>query len=88
MGGGDAPTSKPTHEHVHEDVSDLFFNADHSDIKTDRPPTVETTDHDHLGYQIEGLKRKAAEFIGSLERIGAQFVPTVEGLIKDFHKRH
>lgn len=75
----------PTHEHVDGDVSDMFFNSNHEDIIPAKKDKVET---DHLGYSVDGLKAKASGFVESLKRMGANAVPTVEGLIKDFHRRH
>lgn len=83
MGGGDTPKSEPTG--VHPDVSDMFFNSDHSDIVPNKKEKVETDD---LGYSVEGLKAKASSFCESLKRIGAQHVPDVHALIEDFKKRH
>ena len=84
MGGGEAPGSNnPTG--VHPDVSDMFFNADHTDIV---PAKGEKEEKDHLGYSVEGLKAKATQFVESLKRMGASHVPDVGALIKDFHDRH
>ena len=84
MSGGEASTDqKPTG--VHPDVSDMFFNSDHSDIV---PSKKEAVEKDDLGYSVEGLKAKASNFIESLKRIGAQHVPDVHALIKDFRDRH
>lgn len=72
-------------ETVHPDVSDMFFNSDHSDIIPQKKSGEET---DHLGYSVEGLKAKAGSFVESLKRMGSNVVPSVEGLIKDFRDRH
>lgn len=84
MGGGEAITVKSS-DGVHPDVSDIFFNSDHSDIV---PAKNEKEEKDHLGYSVEGLKAKATQFVESLKRIGAQHIPDVPALIKDFHDRH
>lgn len=65
---------------VNADISDLFFNSDHSNCETH-------AGRQFIGYDPEKLADEAGQFIKALLRIGVQYVPTVEDLCNDFRGR-
>ncbi len=75
-----AKTVKAQHplSHVNMDVSDLFFNSQH---------TFASLRNDvHRGYYL--LEFEASEFISSLSRlVSPSVLPTVEDLVADFLAR-
>jgi len=66
---------------VHADISDLFFNADLSDAKTERNQFGE------YGFVKEELESKAQDLLDSLRRLGVQSLPNSRELVKDFYER-
>lgn len=62
------------------DISDLFFNLDHSNNR-------EYKDGLYHGWDDEKLNKEAEWFLASLRRLGVGCLPSNADLITDFKKR-
>lgn len=62
------------------DISDLFFNLDHSANKKMKNGLYD-------GFDEEKLKIETEWFLASLRRLGVGCLPTSEQLVADFLKR-
>ena len=67
--------------HVDADISDMFFNLDHSDAVT--------KDHagNFVGWDRATMRRQAKWFVETIESISYREPPSVDAILADFYGR-